>query len=161
LTKFLVKKPKILQYSILAIMSSGFASLHKILKDETRRKIILLLNDKGSLSYTDLMDTLGIVSTGTLNYHLKVLGDLLTRNEAGQYMLTEKGKLASRILLEFPEENIPSRWDHDRDVGQSFLLKLVRHNCGCKTENPENCRSDFAAKSFGNKPEEQASQSKR
>jgi DNA-binding transcriptional ArsR family regulator len=86
-------------------MSSGIASLHKILKDETRRKIILLLHEKGNLSYTDLMDTLGIVSTGTLNYHLKVLGDLLSKNADGKYTLTEKGKLASRLLLEFPEEN--------------------------------------------------------
>ena len=72
-------------------MDSGLASLHKILKDETRRKIILLLNEKDSLSYTDLMDTLEIVSTGMLNYHLKVLGDLLIKNESGQYTLTEKG----------------------------------------------------------------------
>jgi DNA-binding transcriptional ArsR family regulator len=84
-------------------MSSGIASLHKILKDETRRKIILLLNEKGSLSYTDLMDTLGIVSTGLLNYHLKVLSNLLKKNKEGQYTLTEKGKLASQLLLEFPE----------------------------------------------------------
>ncbi len=86
-------------------MSSRIASLFKILKDETRRKIVLLLNEKGSLSYSDLMDMLGIVSTGTLNYHLKILGDLLAKNETGQYMLTEKGKLSSRLLLEFPEEN--------------------------------------------------------
>jgi hypothetical protein len=86
-------------------MSSGLASLTKILKDETRRNTILLLHEKGSLSYTDLMDSLGIFSTGTLNYHLKVLGDLLTKNEAGQYMLTDKGKLASRLLIEFPEKD--------------------------------------------------------
>lgn len=86
-------------------MSSGIASLHKILKDETRRKIVLLLNEKGSLSYTDLMNSLEIVSTGLLNYHLKVLGALLTKNGEGRYALTEKGKLASRLLLEFPEEN--------------------------------------------------------
>jgi hypothetical protein len=86
-------------------MSSGIASLHKILEDETRRKTVLLLNEKGGLSYTELMDTLGIGSTGLFNYHLKVLGNLLTKNEKGQYMLTEKGKLASRLLLEFPEDN--------------------------------------------------------
>lgn len=89
----------------MVIMSSGLASLLKILKDETRRKIVLLLNEKGSLSYTDLMDTLEIVSTGTLNYHLKVLGDLLAKNETGQYLLTDKGKLASRLLIEFPEQD--------------------------------------------------------
>jgi DNA-binding transcriptional ArsR family regulator len=85
-------------------MSSGLASLHKILKDETRRKIVLSLNEKGSLSYTDLMDTVEIVSTGTLNYHLKVLGDLIYKNDNGQYALTEKGKLASRLVTEFPED---------------------------------------------------------
>ena len=105
MTKFFVKKAKILQLHLLAIMSSGIASLHKILKDETRRQILQLLYEKGSLSYTDLMDTLGIVSTGTLNYHLKVLGDLLSKSESGQYILTERGKLATRLLLEFPEES--------------------------------------------------------
>lgn len=86
-------------------MTSGLGSLHKILKDETRRKLILFLSEKGTLSYTDLMDELGIVSTGMLNYHLKVLGDLLTKNEAGQYSLTERGKVAARLLTEFPDEN--------------------------------------------------------
>jgi hypothetical protein len=84
-------------------MSSGIASLHKVLKDETRQKIILLLQEKGSLSYVDLMKALGITNTGKMNYHLKVLGNLLTKKENGQYALTEKGTLASRLLLEFPE----------------------------------------------------------
>ena len=86
-------------------MSLGIASLHKILKDETRQKIILLLNEKGSLTYTDLMDSLEVISTGLLNYHLKVLGDLLSKNEEEKYILSEKGKLASRLLLQFPEDN--------------------------------------------------------
>ena len=84
-------------------MSSGIASLHKVLKDETRRRIILLLQEKGSLSYVDLMKALGITNTGKMNYHLKVLGDLLSKKEDGQYALTEKGTVASRLLLEFPE----------------------------------------------------------
>lgn len=95
-------------------MNSSLTSLHKILKDETRQKIILLLNEKGSLSYTDLMDTLEVVSTGLLNYHLKVLSDLLAKNEDGKYVLTEKGKLASKLLLEFPAQSnlgkIPTWW---------------------------------------------------
>jgi hypothetical protein len=86
-------------------MNSGLSSLHRILKDETRSRIILLLNERGSLSYTDLMNSLEIVNTGTLNYHLKVLGDLLSKNESGLYVLTDKGKLASQLLLKFSEEN--------------------------------------------------------
>ena len=63
------------------------------------------MNEKGSISYTELMNDLGIVSTGTLNYHLKVLGELLEKDEAERYVLSEKGKLASRLLTEFPEQN--------------------------------------------------------
>ena len=52
-------------------MKNGVASLHNILKDETRRKMVLLLNEKGHLSYTDFMRELEISNTGRLNYHLK------------------------------------------------------------------------------------------
>jgi hypothetical protein len=83
-------------------MSQGIASLHKILKDEKRRRIIQLLNDRGNLSHSDLMDNLELASTGQLNYHLKILGDLLEKNEIGQYRLSEKGKLAYKVLTDFP-----------------------------------------------------------
>ncbi len=87
-------------------MSKGIASLHKILKDETRQKIIMLLNQKESLSYSDLMEGSEVLSTGLLNYHLKVLGDLLQKNRIGEYQLSEKGKLAHRCLTtDFPEEH--------------------------------------------------------
>jgi predicted transcriptional regulator len=79
-------------------MSSEIESLNKVLADETRRKIVLALTDSGKLSYTEIMKTLYIDSTGTLNYHLKVLSDLLEKTDSGQYKLSEKGKLASRFL---------------------------------------------------------------
>ena len=107
-------------------MSSGLGSLHKILKDDTRRKIILLVNEKGSLSYTDLMDDLEVVSTGLLNYHLKVLDDLLAKNAKGKYILTEKGKLASQLLLEFPYESTlvkMRRWE--RKFWKAAVIILI------------------------------------
>ncbi|MDI9577349.1 MAG: winged helix-turn-helix domain-containing protein [Thermoproteota archaeon] len=90
-------------------MTSTLESLHKILKDKTRRKIVRLLSDTGSLGYTDLMNNMDFVSTGTLNYHLKVLGDLLEKDKEGKYLLSEKGKLASRLLTEFPQQNGPDK----------------------------------------------------
>ena len=90
-------------------MSREVASLHKILKDETRQKIIQLLNKKGNLGYTELLDATEVGSTGRLNYHLKVLGELLQKNENGQYTLTEKGKLASQLLIEFPDKKVSSQ----------------------------------------------------
>lgn len=80
---------------------SGLTSLHKILKDETRQKIITLLAAEGSLSYTELLEQLDVL-TGILNYHLKVLGDLLEKNASGHYLLSEKGQVAYRVLTEFP-----------------------------------------------------------
>lgn len=109
-------------------MSCGFETFHKILKDETRRQIIHLLNDKGSLCYTDLLDGLEVVSTGLLNYHLKVLGDLLSKNHGGEYILTEKGKLASRLLTEFPEENRfdkRRKWERKFWKGASIVLMVL------------------------------------
>ncbi len=103
-------------------MNSGLGSLYKILKDETRRKIILLINDKEGLSYSELLDATKIGSTGLLNYHLKVLGDLVTKNETGQYTLTEKGKLASRLLVEFPDQNNQAE---RRKWTQRFFITMV------------------------------------
>jgi predicted transcriptional regulator len=88
---------------------SGLTSLHKILKDETRQRILLLLNERGSLSYTDLMTEVGIESTGKLNYHLKILNGLIAKNESGQYSITEKGKLAIRLMEEFCEKKSQSQ----------------------------------------------------
>lgn len=86
-------------------MSTGIETLPKILKDQTRRQAITILKERGSLTYSELMDALNIISTGTLNYHLKVLGDLLAKNNAGQYLLSDKGELAYRMLKTFPTEN--------------------------------------------------------
>jgi hypothetical protein len=62
-----------------------------------------MLNDKEAMTYTELMGAADVISTGTLNYHIKVLGDLLVKNESGQYTLSNKGKAAVRLITEFPD----------------------------------------------------------
>ena len=84
-------------------MSSGVESLHKILKDETRRRIILFLQQNEGSTYMDLMKALGLTNTGKMNYHLKVLGNLLSKNDNGTYSLSEKGVLALRLIQEFSD----------------------------------------------------------
>jgi hypothetical protein len=75
-----------------------FESLSEALKNPIRRKIILFLSDKGSISYVDLMNAVEITNTGKFNYHLKILGDLIEKDENGKYSLSEKGQLAVRFL---------------------------------------------------------------
>ena len=105
-------------------MSSGLESLHRVLKDEKRRKILTLLNEKDSLSYTDLMNALGIGSTGKLNYHLKVLNELVTKREDGSYVLTDKGKLAIHLLREFGERKSQAQKEAPLPRGYMIVVSL-------------------------------------
>jgi len=85
-------------------MDMDLAYLHKILKDPTRRNIVLHLNRRGQLAYMELMNLLEITNTGKFNYHLKVLGNLIEKGEDGKYSLTERGQLAFQLLQKFPEK---------------------------------------------------------
>jgi hypothetical protein len=76
----------------------NFESLSDVLKHRIRRKIILTLSEKGSISYVDLMSIVGITNTGKLNYHLKILGDLIKKVESGKYSLSDEGQLAVQFL---------------------------------------------------------------
>jgi len=70
---------------------------------------MLGLLEQNELSYSELQDRLGISHTGTLNYHLKVLGDLIMKTESsGKYSLSEKGKVAASLLRRFETETSPS-----------------------------------------------------
>jgi hypothetical protein len=90
-------------------MNVDLASLHKILKDPTRRKIVQYLSSKGQLTYMELMNLLEITNTGKFNYHLKILADLIQKEDDGRYSLTERGQLASQLLQKFPEKTIEAK----------------------------------------------------
>ena len=79
-------------------MSIDFESISDVLKHPIRRKIILALYGNDRLSYVDLMNIVKVVSTGKFNYHLKILGDLIEKDQNGKYGLTEKGKMAAQLL---------------------------------------------------------------
>jgi hypothetical protein len=102
----------------------GLIRFHRILKDEHRRRIIALLNESGSLSYTDLLNSLAINNTGKLNYHLKILNGLVNKGDDGRYSLTEKGKLAVRLLDEFKETKSQSQIDAPFPKGYMILVAL-------------------------------------
>jgi DNA-binding transcriptional ArsR family regulator len=80
-----------------------WSSLHKILGDATRRNILQVLAEKEALSYTEIMTLLRVTNTGRLNYHLKALGSLISKDDRGRYYLTEKGQVAVNLLQAFPE----------------------------------------------------------
>jgi hypothetical protein len=83
-------------------MDVDYSSLHKVLKDPTRRTILQLLSSHGATSYLELMNMTGVTNTGRFNYHIKMLGDFVAKDIDGKYVLTEKGKLAIQFLEQFP-----------------------------------------------------------
>jgi DNA-binding transcriptional ArsR family regulator len=89
-----------------------WSSLHKILSDTTRRSILELLAEKEALSYTEIMALLQVTNTGRLNYHLKALGALISKDDQGKYHLTERGKLSVNLLQAFPERALVERKKH-------------------------------------------------
>ena len=83
------------------MLMSSPEELLKVLKDPMRRRIIRLLAEKGALEYSEIMRELGFTSTGRLNYHLKVMKELLEKDELGRYKLGRKGILAYKLLREY------------------------------------------------------------
>ncbi|MDG7008373.1 MAG: helix-turn-helix transcriptional regulator [Nitrososphaerota archaeon] len=106
-------------------METDWASLHKILSDTTRRSILGLLAEKESLTYTDMMTLLQITNTGRLNYHLKALGTLISKDEEGRYRLTEQGRQAADLLRTFPERVPPERKLTGVKVTAAVVLILI------------------------------------
>jgi hypothetical protein len=99
-------------------MTVEFSSLHKILKDPTRRTILKSLNDRGPLTYVELMKSADIDNTGRFNYHLKVLGALLEKQNDGRYVLSENGRLAVQLLDKFPDKDFKTKTQKKRLGGR-------------------------------------------
>jgi DNA-binding transcriptional ArsR family regulator len=106
-----------------------WSSLHKILSDTTRRSILELIKEKDAISYTEIMAILRVTNTGRLNYHLKALTGLISKNDQGKYHLTERGQLAINLLQTFPEkvqaENVLSIKKQSLKVVAATLLILL------------------------------------
>jgi len=107
--------------------------IYSILSHPFRRKILLLLEKEGYLPYTDLMEKLGLETTGQLNFHLKKIGSLIGKDKRS-YFLTEDGKrvlkmlnLNKRILS---GENI----DEYLDSKGSEISRIGAIICNCNTE---------------------------
>ena len=86
----------------------------EVIGHEIRRRILKLIYERIELSYTEILNTLGI-SDGLLNFHLRRMGDLIQKTEKGTYILTDKGKKIYRIIKSIEEDDdieIP----HSREI---------------------------------------------
>lgn len=106
--------------------------IYDILSHPFRRKILMLLEKEGYVPYTDLMEKLGLDTTGQLNFHLKKLGSYISKDKKSYY-LTEDGKrilqimnVNKRILAGEEVEYLDSKGSEISRVGVII--------CNCNTE---------------------------
>lgn len=107
--------------------------IYSILSHPFRRKILLLLEKAGYIPYTELMEKLGLETTGQLNFHLKKIGSLIDKDKKS-YFLTEDGKRILKIL------NLNKRILSGEDIDDyleskgSEISRIGVIICNCNTE---------------------------
>lgn len=76
-----------------------FDSVFESLSHDVRRRILELIVEEGPLSYTTILNKIGL-KPGTLNYHLEKM-KLLFKVEEGLYRASEQGLKAYNVLKSF------------------------------------------------------------
>ncbi|MHA1369127.1 MAG: DUF7347 domain-containing protein, partial [Promethearchaeota archaeon] len=73
--------------------------IYALLSHPMRRKILRLLEKKGFLRHSDLMENLRLSSTGKLNFHLSKMENLVKKDpHTSAYYLSEEGKQVIYLL---------------------------------------------------------------
>ncbi len=83
----------------MAVDQENVSKVLSVLSHRIRREILLILNEKGESSFTDLMNTLNI-DTGKLSFHIRTLSPFLQQTESGKYRLSRAGEDAVRVIYD-------------------------------------------------------------
>jgi len=78
--------------------TNEYDAIFTALKHPIRRQILLLLEQKGEASFTDIQNALGIDDTGLTSYHLKELAPLVEQTARGRYRLSEVGQTSLALF---------------------------------------------------------------
>jgi hypothetical protein len=104
-----------------------YSTIFTALKHPIRRNILRQLN-AASATYTELLNSLGI-ENGLLNYHLESMSELIKKNEAGAYTLSEFGKAGLSLIqrVEEPVKKEPTSFLGltNTKVKAIFLIMIV------------------------------------
>jgi len=104
---------------------SEISLFYTVLGHPLRRSIIKVIGETGSASFTDLKETLG-VSVGTLYYNIDLMEGLVGQDESKRYVLTHKGKIAYRLLVESEEKLVSLGVEAEKRRGWSrFLVRAL------------------------------------
>lgn len=85
------------------IEEETYSLILSALKHPLRRKILRILSDK-PLSFSEILESVSIDS-GHLNYHIKNMGDIVTRTDDGKYALSSVGWAAIELVGKVEEQD--------------------------------------------------------
>lgn len=99
------------------------------LKHPLRRQILLLLEEKGEASFTEIQNAVGTEDTGLVSYHLKELAPLVEQSEKGKYCLSEIGRasitLFRRVEREKDKTSVAVNKAFENLVGKIFFALCI------------------------------------
>jgi len=94
-----------------------------VLSHPIRREILLILNQSGETSFTDMMKALNI-DTGKLSFHIRGLSIFIEQTESGKYKLNRLGEDAVRVIKDV--ESWAELANVDRKASQVALATFRR-----------------------------------
>jgi uncharacterized RDD family membrane protein YckC len=119
-------EPPVRDRTLLIEYLSRFPDYMDILRNETRLQILLSLYENVEMSYTELLNVLGI-DKGLLNFHLKKLKGIgfLKTDEAGTYTLSADGKAVLSALIYVVRDTLEQKRSLQIRLDWTIVLKRV------------------------------------
>ena len=109
--------------------TTEYDKIFAALKHPIRRQILLLLEDKGEMSFTGIQNAVGIEDTGLLSYHLKELESLVRQSARGKYSLSEVGEASMALFRKVEREKQLSSLTvqnyFEKLIGKIVFLSLI------------------------------------
>jgi DNA-binding transcriptional ArsR family regulator len=100
--------------------NTDYDRIFAALKHPIRRQILLLLEEKGEVSFTQIQNVVGIQDTGLLSYHLRELSPLVDQSARGKYSLSEIGQASMALFRKVEREKQAST-----STVQKYFEKVV------------------------------------
>jgi DNA-binding transcriptional ArsR family regulator len=109
--------------------SDDYDEIFAALKHPVRRQVLLLLEDRGELSFTEIQSALGLNDTGLISYHLKELATLVEQSRRGKYSLSEVGRASLTLFRKVEmEKDKTSKTVHrelEKLLGEAVFLFFI------------------------------------
>jgi len=103
--------------------NSERAELFEVLGHETRIRILKILSES-PCSFSELKRRVGIESSGNLSFHLGKLESLVKTDSIGNYVLTDDGQQAIRVIDASIQCGV-SRALGDRRISPKFNIGII------------------------------------